>query len=94
MTYKLEFLPQALKEWKALNKTEQTQLKKKLQERLTHPHVIKDQLRGGISLYKIKLRSAGIRLIYQAEKDMLTLLVIAIGKRENNDAYDIAFRRL
>ena len=38
MKYKLDFLTQALKEWKALDRSIQTQFKKKLQERLENPH--------------------------------------------------------
>lgn len=39
MTYKLEFKKSALKEWKKLGATLQSQFKKKLIERLESPHV-------------------------------------------------------
>ena len=40
MTYKLKFLPKALKEWKKLGHTHtvREQLKSKLKERLRNPH--------------------------------------------------------
>ena len=46
MNYKLKFLPTALKEWKKLDNTIQTQLNKKLKERLKNPQVHGSQLRG------------------------------------------------
>lgn len=39
LTYKLEFKKSALKEWQKLGATLQRQFKKKLIERLNHPHV-------------------------------------------------------
>jgi mRNA interferase RelE/StbE len=39
MTYKLEFLPSALKEWEKVGHTLREQLKKKLKERLSMPGV-------------------------------------------------------
>jgi len=68
MIYKLKFLPSALKEWKKLGSTIQSQLKKKLSERLTSPEVPADKLRGFDNHYKIKLRSSGYRLLYEVEK--------------------------
>ena len=37
MTYELEFLPSALKEWKKLGANIKSQFKKKLKERLENP---------------------------------------------------------
>jgi mRNA interferase RelE/StbE len=65
MTYKLKFLPVALKEWKKLGETIKEQLKKKLQERLENPRVAADQLNGLKDHYKIKLRASGYRLVYK-----------------------------
>jgi len=39
VTYKLAFLESAMKEWDKLGATVKTQFKKKLEERLNHPHV-------------------------------------------------------
>lgn len=44
--------------------------------------------------YKIKLKSAGYRLVYQVEDDVLIVLVIAVGKREQNKVYKAAARRV
>ena len=87
MNYKLKFLPTALKEWKKLDKTIQTQLKKKLKERLKNPHIHGSQLRGFNNHYKIKLMASGYRLVYEAIDDEICVLVIAVGKRNKNKVY-------
>lgn len=93
MSYELQFLPSALKEWHKLGSTLQTQFKKKLTERLSQPHVPADALHGMPEHYKIKLRSAGYRLVYRVEEATITITVIAVGKRERNAVYKAAERR-
>lgn len=94
MSYELHFHPLALKEWKNLAKNLQEQFKKVLKQRLENPHVISAKLRGGLKdCYKIKLRQAGYRLVYQVNDNKLIVTVIAVGKRENNKIYDEATKR-
>ena len=88
MTYKLKFLPAALKEWKKLAPTIQTQFKKKLAERLKNPHVPSSRLSRYDSVYKIKLRSAGYRLVYEVIDQEVTVYVITVGKRSKNTVYN------
>ena len=52
MSYELEFLPSALKEWQKLDNSVKAQFKKKLAERLENPKVAKDKLRGYENIYK------------------------------------------
>jgi len=87
MTYKLKFLPAALKEWEKLALPIKNQFKKKLTERLENPRVPADILRGYNSVYKIKLRSAGYRLAYEVLDDEVVVYRIAIGKREKDEVY-------
>ena len=91
MSYKLEFLSEALKEWKALDSTIQQQFKKKLAERLIAPEVVASRLTGSRSRYKIKLRKAGFRLVYEVYKQGVVVLVVAVGKRERNAIYKAAW---
>ena len=93
-TYELDFLEDALKEWKKLNSTVRDQFARKLAERLNMPHVPSARLSGMRDCYKIKLKSAGYRLVYQVEDEALIVLVIAVGKREQNKVYESATRRL
>jgi mRNA interferase RelE/StbE len=86
MTYKygLKFLPTALKEWKKLDSSIQSQLKKKLMKRLEEPHVPASRLHGFENHYKIKLRASGYRLVYEILECEIVVLVVAIGKRDKN----------
>lgn len=88
MTYKLKFLPAALKEWKKLGGSVKIQFKKKLEERLENPRVPADKLSGYESVYKIKLRSAGYRLAYEVIDNALVVCVLVVGKREKGSVYE------
>ena len=94
LTYKLEFKKSALKEWQKLGATLQQQFKKKLIERLDHPHVLASKLSGADSLYKIKLRQSGYRLVYEVQDDVVIVTVLAVGKRERNEVYKNAIKRV
>ncbi len=94
MTYKLAFKKSALKEWEKLGSTIKEQFKKKLQERLENPHVPSSALSGAPDIYKIKLRQLGYRLVYAVHDQTVTVTVIAVGKRDRNEVYDIALSRL
>ena len=93
MSYKLKFLPSALKEWNKIGSTICEQLKKKLRERLEEPEVPADRLHGFQNHYKIKLRSSGYRLVYEVEKQSISVLVITVGKRERSSVYIKAAQR-
>jgi mRNA interferase RelE/StbE len=93
MTYELEFSDKAWKEWQKLGATLREQFKKKLQERLSNPHVPGDRLSGIGNAYKIKLRSAGYRLVYRVVDEVLVVTVIAVGKRARGDVYKEAGER-
>ncbi|MGY3911156.1 type II toxin-antitoxin system RelE family toxin [Aeromonas piscicola] len=93
MTYTLQFDRRALKEWSKLAPPIKNQFKAKLQERLENPHVPSAKLRGSKDRYKIKLKASGYRLVYQVDDNVITLLVIAIGRRDSNEAYMAAEQR-
>jgi mRNA interferase RelE/StbE len=94
MSYKLRISQDAEKEWASLDSSIREQFKKKLKERLETPRVGKDQLSGMPDCYKIKLRSAGFRLVYRVYDDEVEILIIAVGKRERNKVYKAAIKRL
>ncbi|MCJ8601036.1 type II toxin-antitoxin system RelE/ParE family toxin [Klebsiella pneumoniae] len=94
MTYKLKFLPVARKEWDKLGHTIREQFKKKLAERLEMPRVESDRLHGRTDQYKIKLRAAGYRLVYLVDDGEITVVVVGVGKRENDQIYDVTAKRL
>ena len=93
MTFELEFKESALKEWRNLDESIRKQFKKKLAERLTHPRVEADRLRNLSDCYKIKLRNAGYRLVYQVDDQRILVLVIAVGRRDRLAVYRSAKNR-
>lgn len=94
MTYRIRFLPSALKEWKKLSPPIQKQFKNKLSERVKNPHNPANKLRGFQNVYKIKLRSAGYLLVYEVDDTEILVFVIAVGKRECGLVYAKANERI
>ncbi|MDX9710251.1 MAG: type II toxin-antitoxin system RelE/ParE family toxin [Trichloromonas sp.] len=90
MTYELEFKVSALKEWRKLDESVRHQFKKKLIERLVHPKVEADRLRHLPDCYKIKLRNAGYRLVYQVDDRKILVIVVAVGRRDRLTVYRTA----
>jgi mRNA interferase RelE/StbE len=88
MSYRVKFLPSALKEWKKLAPPIQEQFKNKLKERVLHPRNPASQLRGFKDVYKIKLRSVGYRLVYEVSDAEIVIYVIAVGRRDRGLVYD------
>ncbi|MDO8261930.1 MAG: type II toxin-antitoxin system RelE/ParE family toxin [Gallionella sp.] len=93
MSYELSFHPDALVEWKKLDSSVREVFKKKLAERLHNPRVPSAHLSGHKDRYKIKLRDAGYRLVYEVRDKVLMVVVIAVGKRERNIVYKAAAKR-
>jgi len=94
MSFKLRFKEQALQEWQDLAPSIREQFAKKLQTLKENPRVESARLSGLKNCYKIKLRKAGFRLVYEVRDQELIILVIAIGKRERNSVYKAAAKRL
>lgn len=88
MTYNLKFVPSALKEWEKLGDTVRKEFKKALEKRLINPRIPKQKLSGYDDVYKIKLRSAGYRLVYEVIDKEVIVLVLAVGKRDKDKVYD------
>lgn len=93
MTFKLLFKKDAKKEWDRLDAAIRTIFAKKLKERIEQPRIKSAQLSGMKDCYKIKLRRAGYRLVYQVRDKELVVSVIAVGKRERNQVYKTAVKR-
>ena len=93
-TYELEFHELALKEWKKLDGSIKAQFLKILTNRLQEPHIPSAKLHGDLqNTYKIKLRDVGYRLVYQVIDQRLVVVVIAIGRRDHDEAYQMAIKR-
>ena len=93
MPFELEFLEEALGEWKRLDGSVRDQFKKKLAERLNEPRIPAAKLFGHPDRYKIKLRTVGYRLVYEVHDARVVVLVVAVGKRDRNAIYKVAAQR-
>ena len=94
MAYRLVFKAAAKKEWDELDSTIRQQFKKKLVERIENPRAESSRLNGMQDCYKIKLRSACYRLVYQVRDEELVVSVVAVAKRERNHVYNAAVKRI
>ncbi|HKE46582.1 MAG TPA: type II toxin-antitoxin system RelE/ParE family toxin [Rhodanobacteraceae bacterium] len=94
MTYELAFLESALKEWRKLAPQIRDQFKAKLAERLLAPHVPSARLHAMTDFYKIKLRAAGYRLVYQVDERVVLVTVVAVGRRDKGLVHLSAGKRV
>ncbi len=94
MSYRLLFKIAARKEWDKLDSSVRVIFKKRLTERLKKPRKESTRLSGMKDFYKIKPRRAGYRLVYQVRDKELIVSVIAVGKREKNQIYKAAIKRI
>jgi mRNA interferase RelE/StbE len=93
--YCLKFVPDAWREWQALDGSIKQALKPLLAKRLQNPYVPGSLLyRELAGCYQIKLLKQGCRLVYAVEDGELVVLVLAVGKCENNAAYLTAAKRV
>jgi mRNA interferase RelE/StbE len=95
VAYRLQFLPEALKEWEAIDGSIKAPLQAALKKRLENLHVPSAVLGSELAgCYKIKLRKQGYRLVYVVENEVLVVIVLAISKRERLAAYESALKGL
>ena len=104
MNWQLSFLPEAKKDLKKLDKNQQIIVLKAIRKVQQNPlsnneggygkplgNKADNNLTG---LLKIKLRGAGIRIVYKLIKIESKIIIIVIGIRDDNEVYDIASRRI
>ena len=94
MTFKLVFKKDAKKEWDSLDPNIRSIFAKKLKERIEQLRIKSARLIGMKDCYKIKLRQVGYRLVYQVRDNDLIVSVITVGKREKNQVYKAAIKRI
>ena len=104
MNWKVEYLPEAVKDLKDLGGNQRIQVLKSIKKVQTNPLPVNEGGYGkplgnknGSNLsgfLKIKLRDAGIRVVYRIVRTKTQMLVIVIGARADDEVYDIAGRRI
>lgn len=88
MIYKIKFIPLSDKEWKKIDSAIKLQFKKKLEKIIHNPRIPKNKLSGYNNVYKIKLKSSGFRLAYEVKDSQIVILVLSVGKRDENKIYN------
>jgi mRNA interferase RelE/StbE len=92
--YKLKFVPAALTEWQELDGSVKENFKILLKKRLKNPYMPGSRLGGALrNCYKIKLLKQGYRLIYEVLESEIVVLVLAVNRRADSVAYDLASKR-
>lgn len=93
--YRVLLTKESLKEWNKIDHSIQRLFKRKLSSVVIDPVIVNNRLRGKLSnCYKIKLKRAGYRLVYEVRSQTIVLIVWAVDKRDDDKAYDSAISRL
>ena len=80
--YRIRFTKSSEKEWHKLDSAVRASLSKKLQQ-AAKPESSRNRLRGfGGELFKLKLTSPQIRLVYRLADKESQLIVLAVGGRD------------
>ena len=103
MNWKLEYLPEAEDDFKALDGSQRNLVLKAIKKVRQNPLPADENGYGKLlgnqngknlaGLLKIKLRAAGIRVVYRLQRTETAMLVIVIGVRADEEVYEIAQKR-
>ena len=100
MNWTVEFLPEARKDIKSLDKSQWVLIQKALKKVSQNPLPITEggygkPLSGSLAgCYKIKLRTAGLRAVYKLRRTETSMLVIVVGVRADEEVYELAEKRV
>ena len=103
MSWKVVYLPEAEKDLKALDGSQRILVLKAIKKVSANPLPMEE---GGYGkplgnqassrlagLFKIKLRAAGLRIVYKLIRTETEMLVVVIGARADDEVYELAERR-
>lgn len=103
MKWKLLYLPEAAKDLKNLDGNQRLVVIKAIDKVLENPlpaneggygKPLGNKQSGNLSnFFKIKLKNAGIRVVYKLIKTENEMLVVVIGARADDEVYNIASHR-
>jgi mRNA interferase RelE/StbE len=86
--YELRFGRHAMRQWQRLDLSIRKQFTKKLEKILQNPHIPANRMREYKDSYRLKLRKAGYRLGYRVFDKQVIVVVIAIARRDKDEAYE------
>lgn len=104
MIWNIKYLPEALADLRNLGGSQKILIRKAIQKVCQNPL---PETEGGYGKFlgnkegshlagflKIKLRTAGLRIVYQLTRQDHHMLIIVIGVREDNEVYTTAQKRI
>ncbi len=104
MNWEVRYLPEVLDDFRALDGSQRILVKKAIARVKKNPlpeteggygkrlgNKSGSQLAGFL---KVKLRGAGLRIVYQLVRGKDRMVLIVIGTREDDEVYDIAYKRV
>lgn len=100
----VDYLPESNKEHQRLDGSQRILVEKALEKLKQNPYSAEKGGYGkplgnkhGMNLagfYKIKLKSSGIRVVYQLIETKTSMLVVVIGARADDSVYEVAQQRI
>ena len=104
MSWKIEFFDEVYDDYEKLNKAQINQVNNAISRVAINP-LPKNEGGYGKPLgkvrnidltgcFKIKLKKAGIRVVYQLVRTETEMTIIVIGARRDDEVYDEAYKRL
>ena len=103
MSWKLEYLPEAEKDLKDLDGSQRILVLKAIKKVQQNPLPVDEQGYGKplgnhsgtnlAGLLKIKLRAAGLRVVYQLRRTESSMMIIVIGVHTDEEVYELAQKR-
>lgn len=104
MKWNITYLPEALDDLRRLDGSQRILVRKAIQKAASNPL---PESEGGYGkplgnkhntslsgFLKIKLRGAGLRIVYKLVRIESQFIIIIIGAREDEDAYKSAYKRI
>jgi mRNA interferase RelE/StbE len=98
--FEITFIPKAAKEYRKIDGSVKKLVDVALKKMIDRADDLGEELvnKSGTKLHgcrKIKFRNAGIRIVYRIIGDRAEIVeIIAIGKREDSEVYELAHKRL
>lgn len=104
MSWNVNYLPEALEDLRRLDGSQKILIRKAIQKVCQNPlpeteggygKLLGNKNNTNLSGFlKVKLRGAGLRIVYQLIRQDDHMLVIVIGAREDDEVYEIASKRI
>lgn len=104
MNWDITYLPEALDDLRRLDGSQRILIRKAIQKVASNPlpeteggygKLLGNKNNTNLSGFlKIKLRGAGLRVVYKLVRVQNRMLIIVIGAREEAEAYEDAYKRI